>query len=171
MLKIESVTTRTPQLSEIRSLYRRAFPANERSPFRALLQDPMGCGDFMAFFDGDTFCGFAVLLTHGDITHILYIAIEETLRDSGYGAQALRAIQDRHPGNRILADIEAPRPEANNNAQRRKRKQFYLRNGYTVSPIRYNWQGEAYEILVSNGTLTCEEFWAFWDFFGEEKPE
>ena len=171
MLKIESVTDRTPQLAEISALYRRAFPANERSPFRALLQDPLGCGDFMAFYDGDIFCGFAVLLTHGDLTHILYIAIEETLRDSGYGAQALRAIQDRHPNNRILADIEAVKPEAGNNAQRRKRKQFYLRNGYTTSPVRYDWQGESYEILVANGTLSCEEFWDFWDFFDEKKPD
>ncbi len=43
----------------------------------------------LGFFDGEVFCGFASLLTYGDLTQILYFAIEDSLRGKGYGLQAL----------------------------------------------------------------------------------
>ena len=106
--------------------------------------------------------GFACLLTIGDLTHIIYFAMDERLRGQGYGSVALAALHALKPQNRIIADIEQELPEAANNEQRRKRKSFYLRNGYVESGVELNWRKEAYEILVYGGTLTPKEFKAFW---------
>ena len=56
-----------------------------------------------------------------------------------------------------------------NEPQRHLRRAFYLRNGYTPSEVRYIWQGEQYEILVSSGTITNTEFENFWDHFPNDE--
>ena len=162
------ITCQRHDIEKIQRLYVRAFPENERRPLEPLLEDATGCADVLAFYDGDLFCGFACLLTYGDLTHILYIAIDEALRGRGYGTRALEAIRAFKPGRRILADLEAERPDAPNNAQRRRRRAFYGRNGYAASPVAYAWRGEDYEIFVQGGSCTEEEFEQFWHFFDTE---
>ena len=60
-----------------------------------------------------------------------------------------------------------PDPEAENQEQRTKRIAFYKRNGYRNSGVSYSWRGVMYEILILNGKITEEEFWAFWDQLDE----
>lgn len=162
MLHVKTLTRNAPELPLVQALNQRAFPENERRALEPLLDDPTGRAQVLAFCDGAVFCGFACLLTDGDITHILYFAIEEPLRGRGYGAQALAALRARLPGQRILADVEAENPAAKNSLQRRRRRAFYLKNGYQPSSVRYDWRRESYEILVSGGDITRREFSAFW---------
>ena len=77
----------------------------------------------------------------------------------------LGLIAKRFPKNRIIADIEAEDPAAENNAQRIRQKAFYQRNGYTESEVAYVWRGVPYQILVKNGTITEAEFENFWKNF------
>ena len=55
------------------------------------------------------------------------------------------------------------------NEIRRRRKNFYLRNGYSETEVSYRWQDEAYEILVSGGELSKEDFGNFWKALGIKK--
>ena len=160
----------TKELPRIMALYRHAFPANERCPLDMLLDDRSGSSDFLAFYEEEAFCGFVCLLSHGDLTHILYLAIEEEMRGKGYGTRALEAVRAARPGQRVLADIELDSPRAANREQREKRRQFYLRSGYRETEVRYSWRHESYEILAQGGTLTEEEFDAFWRYFEENTP-
>jgi len=169
MFRTERVTEQSKDLTKIKRLYHLAFPANERRPLITLLQDASGVSDFMAFYDDDIFCGFACLLTYSDITHILYFAIDETLRGKGYGTMALKAMRRMKPNHRFIADIEVETPTADNNEQRRKRKQFYIGNGYIESEVAYGWRQENYEILVCGGSLTEKEFDDFWRYFEVER--
>lgn len=163
MLSIYPITTDTKNLDEIRRLYSRAFPRNERRPFKSLIADPRGRAEAVALYDGAQFCGFACLRNGADISHITYFAIEESLRDRGYGSMALRALHEYKGDRRIIVDVERETEAAANNDLRRRRKQFYLRNGYQQTVIRYRWQGEDYEILSCGGNITEEEFDAFWE--------
>ena len=165
MLTVRKVTEGSPEFDRIVTLYERSFPENERRPLEPLLRDSTGSSDFLSFFSENTFVGFAALLTLGDISHILYFAIEEHMRNSGFGSEALRCIHRLKAGCRILADLEAEDPGAANNDQRKKRRRFYLLNGYTVSEVHYRWRQESYEIFVCGGDITNEEFAAFWHHF------
>jgi GNAT superfamily N-acetyltransferase len=162
MLIIKRITEQSEELPQIESLYERAFPENERRPLAPLLQDTAGNGEVIAFYDDTLFCGFACLLTYRDITHIIYFAIDDALRGKGYGSAALTAMRERKAGNRIIVDIEVEQMNASNNVQRKKRKDFYLRNGYVESGVKYNWRHEYYEILVCGGMLTKKDFHSFW---------
>lgn len=163
MLTLVPVTAETDNLPKIEALYRRAFPKNERRPFRGLFGDPQGVAEMMALQDGPRFCGFVCLLNGRELSHIIYFAVEEGLRGQGYGAQTLAALHAARPGRRIIVDIELERADAPNNDQRRRRKQFYLRQGYQPTDIRYRWQGEDYEILSHGGPVSEAEFDAFWE--------
>lgn len=165
-MKTVKVTKESEKFPEIERLYRAAFPREERVPMDTLLE-ANGPYDFIACYDGAILCGFYSALTFGDITHILFLAVEEKLRDHGYGSQILAEIGKAYAGNRVILDVEMVDPEADNNEQREQRIAFYMRNGYHHSGISYGWRGVMYEILILDGTISEEEFWNFWDQLDE----
>ena len=165
-MKTVKVTKESEKFPEIERLYRAAFPREERVPMDTLLEAD-GPYDFIACYDEAILCGFYSALTFGDITHILFLAVEEKLRDHGYGSQILAEIGKAYAGNRVILDVEMVDPEADNNEQREQRIAFYLRNGYHHSGISYGWRGVMYEILILDGTISEEEFWNFWDQLDE----
>lgn len=72
------------------------------------------------------------------------------------------------PNKRLIVDIEAEIPGTPNNGQRKKRREFYIRNGYSGSEVKYSWRGEYYEVLVSGGGITNEDFEGFWKHLAKE---
>ena len=165
MLELRHADENAPHLNAIIALYEGAFPANERRPLEPLLCDKTGAGEVFAALDGDRFVGMLALLTHGDITHIIYFAVEPALRRRGYGSQLLKAVRRLYPQNRIVADVEAPKPGSANATQREKRIDFYRRNGYAVTDIRYHWEDEDYWVMALGGDVSGSEFGAFWRYF------
>lgn len=168
MLTAVPITTESKDFKEIKHLYIAAFPKRERVPLRDLLRHD-GASEFVAGYNGDTFCGFYSSLTFGDITHILFLAIDERLRGHGYGSAMLDIVAASHPHNRIIVDAEAVDPAASNNEQRIHRMAFYAHNGYRKSGIAYIWRGVPYEILIRGGSITEREFEDFWNNLDEEE--
>lgn len=162
MLTEKEITDHFDDYKKFKHLYLAAFPRNERAPVKYLLKHGKE-SDLIACYDGETFCGFYSTLTFGDITHIIFLAIVEELRDHGYGSALLRLIAERYKGNRIILDMEADVPEAPNYEQRVRRKAFYEKNGYVESGIEYDWRGVPYKILIRDGQISEAEFIAFWD--------
>ena len=162
MLIEKPMTRENADYAEFKRLYFTAFPREERIPLSALLEKDASSGLF-ACYDGEVFCGFYAALSFGDITHILFLAVPEALRGCGYGTRLLALIAARYSGQRIIVDIESEDPAAPNNAQRIRRKAFYLRSGYVESGIEYVWRGVPYQILIRGGSISEGEFEAFWD--------
>ena len=164
-LSLMPLTPDHPDLPGVMALMARAFPENERLPAAFLFDPGDGSRDFLAIHEGDTLCGFISLLSWRDITHIMFFAVAEDMRSRGVGTQALRMLRTQKPGARIIADVEAEDPAAPNHAQRHRRRQFYLRCGYTPTRIHYSWRGERWDILACGGDVTEAEFRAFWRHF------
>lgn len=162
MLEVKPITPELPEIQEIKGLYARSFPENERIDFEKMINDTGEARDMLAFYDGGAFVGFACLLNSNGISHIIYLAIEEKLRSRGYGTQALITIHRFKAGHRIMVDIERQRNDCDNNEQRLRRKEFYLRNGYSETEIKYRWRDEDYEILVYGGDLPEQDYKMFW---------
>ena len=171
MLQFFDVTRDAPWFPQVKALYESAFPANERIPIKHLLDNKIK-REFWAFFDKEDgandaapkFCGFSNSISHGDITNIVYFAVEPELRSRGYGSQILQAIRRQHPDTRIVVDIEVEEDskDAEELERRNRRREFYLRNGFDSSPVDYVWQGEHYRLLTAGGTVTEKEFRDFW---------
>ena len=162
MLTERKITPSSSDYNQFISLYRSAFPKEERVPLEYLIGDYEE-NSLIACYEEDNFCGFYSTLTFGDITHILFLAINENLRGHGYGSTVLNLISSHFSHNRIILDIEAEDQTAPNNNQRIRRKAFYERNGYHESGIEYIWHGVPYKIMIKNGSITEQEFDDFWD--------
>ena len=163
MLSMKWIGNTTEEQKKAKALYYRAFPKNERRSFPELVENRMGGTEVFCFYDGETFVGMACLLDTSDISHIIYLAIEESLQGHGYGAEALKLLHQSKPGKKIMVDIETPDEQAENAGQREMRKRFYLRAGYVETPVRYEWRHERYEILSFGGQISEEEYERFWE--------
>lgn len=117
---------------EIRELYFRAFPSCERKEFGELEEKAaVHQIDIIAFEQDACFCGFAVSVRYKDIVLLDYFAISEEFRGQGWGSQALTLLCQRYQNRRFILEVESTRERASNELQRRKRKDFYLRNGWS----------------------------------------
>lgn len=154
----------TPEeLKKSKTLYYRAFPKNERRSFPELVENRFGGTEVFCFYDCETFVGIACLLNTTAISHIIYLAVDESLRGNGYGSKALELLHQSKYGKKIMVDIEVPDEQAENAEQRRIRKKFYLRAGYEETPVKYEWRQESYEILSFGGQISEAEYDDFWD--------
>lgn len=169
MFITKRIGARSKDLGKIKKLYEDAFPENERFSFSMMIKNESGHYETFGFYKDEDFVGFAVLLNSGDISHILYIATLPSLRGNGLGTKALEALARIKKGIKIIVDIERELPNCAENELRRRRKNFYIRNGYEETEIRYRWQEESYEILSLGGKVTKEDFGNFWKRLGIKK--
>lgn len=142
----------------VRSLYRKAFPADERMPFSVLLHENGRRNEIRVYLEEGLPVGFTVIFPYKDLVYLSYLAVEEDQRVQGYGGRILELTGERCRGKRIVVDIEECRDDAENAGERRKRKAFYQRHGYEPSGIFYRFYGVDYELLCSGGSLTKEEW-------------
>ena len=163
MLSMKLLDHTSEEVRKTKALYYRAFPKNERRSFPELAENRLGGTEVFCFYDEDTFVGMACLLNSPSISHIIYLAVDESLRGHGYGSKALELLHHRKAGKKIMVDIEIPEEQAANAGQRKMRKKFYLRAGYQETPVKYEWRHENYEILSFGGQITEEEYDGFWE--------
>ncbi len=131
-MKIVNALTAPPKLRRrLRRLYKQAFPANERKPWRLLLQlARAGKSELLAALNEQgQFCGLAVGHFWRDIVLLDYFATEEALRNQGLGSRFLQLLQERYSGRRLLLEIERPGSPGCNEALCRRRREFYHRCG------------------------------------------
>ncbi len=169
MFVTRRISPKSKDLPKIKALYIDAFPENERFSFSMMTENKSGNYETFGFYKDDKFCGFAILLNSGDVSHIIYFATLPEVRGKGLGAKALAALARIKSEMKLIVDIERPEENPPDNEIRQRRKNFYLRNGYKETEVRYRWQDEAYEILVSGGDLTKEDFGNFWKRLGINK--
>ena len=162
MLTMKRIGNTPEELKRTKALYYRAFPKNERRSFPELVENRFGGTEVFCFYDEKTFVGMACLLNSPDISYIIYLAVDESLRGHGYGSKALELLHSSKPGKKMMVDIEVPDENAENAQQRIMRKKFYLRAGYEETPVKYKWRRENYEILSFGGQISEEEYDRFW---------
>ncbi|MEM9809149.1 MAG: GNAT family N-acetyltransferase [Cyanobacteria bacterium P01_D01_bin.56] len=144
--------------TKLESLYKEAFPKNERAPLWFLRHKAKQSNvAFNSLYDNESWIGLLYTVEYRDILLIVYFAIDASCRAGGYGTKVLTALRENHPNKRIVLNIEQIDKQADNNAQRVKRKRFYEKNGYTATGIIVEELGQPFEMLISGGSITPEE--------------
>lgn len=158
---------------KIYRLYRTAFPAYERKPLWLLLRaQRKGGSDVWILEDNGDFAGFAITLNVKDMVLLDYFAVAVQKREKGLGSEALRMLQNHYRGRRLFLEIESVYTEAENLPERKRRKQFYLRNGMTEMKMMVNLFGTTMELLGYNSTVAFEEYRSIYHtHFGKKAAE
>ncbi|MDF0728422.1 GNAT family N-acetyltransferase [Cytobacillus sp. S13-E01] len=160
-LLLESINKNSKDIEKVKDLYYGSFPEVERHPMDLLFYKAnLNCVDFLAIYDKDIFVGFTYLITHKNLTYVLYLAIDGNVRSKGYGSLVLSQIKEKYSKNQIILNIEVIDESAINFEQRVTRKKFYERNGYESSGLLYKDRWCLYEAMVNGEKeVTKEKFY------------
>ena len=148
----------SPDYPKISHLYKTAFPADERAPIWVLTyKSDRENVDFWGLYANDEWIGLAYAITENDLTYLFYLALAEDVRGKGLGSKALRALLRYYEGKRFYIALEQLDPSAENIEERKRRRQFYLKNG--LKPIKRTIREASvvYDVM-STGDVQPEEY-------------
>lgn len=144
---------------QINSLAAEAFPPEEYlAPDKLVEMAKADNFDFWALTDGDAFVGFMVVQTHGNLAYLFFLAIAPSCRAKGYGSRAIETLRALYPDKQQVVDFEMPNETAPNHAQRMKRRQFYLKNGYRETGLFLSYLGVDYEVFCMDSDFEPQAF-------------
>ena len=178
----EAVTERLITLNNadnaLRHLYETAFPVEEQIPWSDLMalveRMPL---DFTAYYDGGTLLGFTIVYPRPSFNWFWYFAVPQELRGKGVGQSILSQLIEKYKEHTNILDMESPEQVCENQAVRRRRHEFYLRNGFRDTGVGRSFAGIDYTIMMmGEGTFTMQDYddiiaelHSFWD--NMPKPE
>lgn len=136
-----------------------AFPAPERMSFDEIFDFASGTNtDVLGIYDDETPVGFVVFLKNTECGYLYYIAIDVGVRSKGYGSAVLQKMMDEYPKLQIILDFEELDESAENNKQRIRRKNFYLRNGFHETGNYTLLWDNRFEVVCIGGELRKTAF-------------
>ena len=153
-----SINKENKDIFLISSLYEDAFPDDEKAPFDSLISRAKKDNvDFIGYYDKDEFIGFTYLIHDDHLHYIFYFAIREEYRNKGYGTRILNILKEKYKDETIFFEIETIDQNADNYLERKRRKEFYLRNGFKESGYGYYFYVD-YEVMIYGNDIEPERW-------------
>ncbi|MCI6714038.1 MAG: GNAT family N-acetyltransferase [Lachnospiraceae bacterium] len=147
---------------DIKRIYFDAFPKSERMPFLMMVaMSKLWNTQFLGFYDEDIPCGFVYFALNRNIIFVMFLAVDERVRSKGYGSAILMEIKNRYPDKKIIISIEPCDDNATDIDIRKRRKAFYMQNGYCETGYMIKLNGVVQEIIITNGKFDKKEFLLF----------
>ena len=144
-------------------LYRSAFPRSERKPFSMIYKmTRKGKTDTWYITDEGRFVGLAITINGPDRILLDYFAIDEQARNGGYGSQILKMLISHYAPKSLFGEIENVIDDGEDLPLRKRRKQFYLRNGLKEMEVMVYLFGVKMELISTGTPLTFEEYRNFY---------
>lgn len=152
-------TVSRAQWKAVHNLYESAFPDYEKKPFWLIrLKNLQGRADVWYIEEKGMFAGIGITMSAPGLILLDYFAIDEKLRGNGYGSEALRLLQEQYRDYHFFLEIESVYDICDNVDERKKRKQFYLKNGMTEMKMMVNLFGTNMEVLGHGCTLEFDRY-------------
>lgn len=159
MITMQRYNGKKEEYKRLKALYLESFPREERLPFWYMVKKTKKEGvDLFSLYAGEEFIGLMHTVEHGDIVFIWYLALVPSKHGAGYGSRILQDVNQVYPNKRIILNIEIDDPASDNYEQRKRRKQFYLRNGYESHGLYTKEAGIVFEMLCLGGAVTHSEY-------------
>lgn len=151
---------------QMKRLYETAFPEGEQIPWDDLIRlvEEMPL-DFTAYYEDGEFIGFTIVYPRKSFNWYWYFAVRDELRGKGYGQQILTMLLEHYKGQTCVLDMESPTQVCENIIQRKRRHEFYLRNGFRDTYVYRTYNDITMTIMmIGPGTFTMND----WDEIVEE---
>ena len=145
---------------KIKQLYETAFPEGEQIPWKDLMRlvEEMPL-DFTAYYNGEKFIGFTIVYPRKSINWFWYFAVCEELRGKGYGQKILTQMIEHYKGQSFVLDMESPTQVSENIDQRKRRQNFYIRNGFKDTNVYRTYNDITMTIMMrGEGTFTLKDW-------------
>ena len=145
---------------DIEPLFISAFPSDERPPadiFFKSFDNPNNV--LYGFYDNDRFIGFTSVIIYKNICYIFFLAIKDEYRNQGYGSKILSMIKEQYKDYVILLcyeEVDRKYPDYDN---RKRREEFYIRNGFNKNLFKTNEFGVVFQTAyIGNHTVSFNDY-------------
>lgn len=158
-MQVESIKlTSSTDKNYFENLYKTAFLKEERVDIQTLYDLN---GDNLIEIDilkvDEKNIGLAVIYLNQDIHLLSYFAIEEKYRGQGLGTKALALLKEKYDD--LIVEIESTNlKKVHDHDLRKKRKAFYLKNGYKVLEGQVNYFGIEMELMATTKDAGIDEY-------------
>lgn len=154
-------------------LYRTAFPREERKPFRVIVNMArQGRTDLWCLEREGKFVGLAATINSPELVLVDYFAVSKAHRGEGIGTAALQTLMQHYGDRGLFLEIETTLGSAPNQAEREKRKRFYLAAGLEDLQVTAELLGVDMELLGIRCRLDFERYRNFYrDSYSEWAAE
>jgi GNAT superfamily N-acetyltransferase len=157
--EIERKIEETADFSEIKRLYRSAFPKEEQIPFGLLRFLTVIRGvELIGYREEQQFCGFTYTVTEGNIVFVLFFAVNSGIRGQGYGSSILKYLKNKHPSRQIVLNVEPLDAQAENTDERVRRMRFYEKNGFYDIGYEIDEIGGTFRVLATEKTIDLHAY-------------
>ncbi|OFI46096.1 hypothetical protein BG262_06320 [Floricoccus penangensis] len=161
-MKIVSIDNSTKDYWE--KTYIEAFPPEERLPFEQLVKMTNDNDHIhLSIIKKDE--ENVGILFHGELSdteaYVFFFAIDNKFRNGGYGTKILSMLKERFPDGIILESEELGLADSDNEEQRLRRYNFYLRNGFKDSKHLMKIYDLSFHILTTGSEDTFKKYQKF----------
>lgn len=147
-MELVKIKNKNDDMENMKKLYLRAFPKEERAPFWLLKsKSKKDFVDFLAIYDESKWVGFAYVIRYEKLAYIFYLAIDDSVRGKGYGTKTLKKLKEKYDGYKIFLALETLDKNADNYEQRVKRHNFYRNAGLKDFPYKLREATMVYSIM------------------------
>lgn len=170
IIKTRQITPDTQDVL-LRKLYETAFPEDEQIPWDDLMKLIVSMSlDFTAYYQEDKLIGFTIVYPRKSFNWFWYFAVLSELRGEGLGQQILSMLIEKYRNSSNILDMESPDQTCDNQIQRQRRHDFYLRNGFWDTGLIKSY-GNVDMTIMANGDRAftmndwdevTNELWSFW---------
>ena len=181
----KKITAAQSDDQQLRLLYQTAFPMEEQIPWDDLMRLIAQMNlDFTAYYEvteqrehsqtcldsaesrrnstegqGGNLIGFIIVYPRPMFNWYWYFAVRPELRGQGKGQTILTALIEKYKGQSCVLDMESPRQVCENTELRKRRHDFYLRNGFRDTNVyRYFDDIEMTIMMMGEGTFTLQDW-------------
>ena len=160
MLTEKKISRKSYGYKEVKDLYWNTFKDHDGFPMWYMtLRSRRDYVDINGYYDDGKFCGMSIVLKDPDVFYILYLAVRPELRSHGYGAEILRILSEEADGRNVVLDIEDPYEDCDDPEIRRRRLNFYLRNGFTETQYKYFDKDGKFLIMSKSGDASQDHLY------------
>lgn len=158
-MELVRVTKKLKDYKNIKKLYRKAFPAEERAPFRILIRNiKKPVTDFYGLYDDGKWVGLAYVIKNEKIAYLFYFAISKDCRGKGYGRKTMEALKECYKNQKFFLALEKLDESAPNYTQRVRRHNFYETCGLRDMPRKIREAKVTYDTMGIGQDVEPEEY-------------
>lgn len=147
---------RSKEFKWVHSLYKEAFPFNERIPLKIYFKHKKVLIDI--YKEDSNIIGFICYCFLKDTYYIYFFATDSKFRNKGLGTQILESFKKEHPNKTIYLLAEALTNNPIKDELISRRLIFYQRNGFVLEDYKVDEFGVIYNVLSYNGKTPYETY-------------
>lgn len=117
-----------------------------------------GRAEMLVAEENGAFIGFSYTVSYRELTYLFYFAVDGAQRGTGCGSEILRLLKERCAGSRIFLAREPLDDGAANNGERVRRRNFYLRNGFSDLPYEIREAGVIYDLMSTEEPVDPQDY-------------